>query len=179
MVSIGLSWQNYWCLLPFPPPVDYGLSELFTITCPSWVALSGRAHNFIKLQKPLCHNKAVIQEKVTCISVQHCEFWQIHVTTTIWGYVIFPLSQRFLSVSLWLFSVLSSTPPHQYLETTDTISVPNSFTFYRMLYKWILVVCRLLNWILFSFKIMLSSFINATAFVSSYLFLLAEIYTII
>ena len=155
------------------------MSELFTITCPSWVTLPGRAHDFIKLHKPLCHNKVAIQEGVTYISVQYCEFWQIHVTTTIWGYIIFPLSQRFLSVSLWLFSVLSSSPRHQYLETTDTISVPNRFTFYRMLYKWILTVCRLLNWILFSFKVMPSSFINVTAFLSSYLFLLAEIYTII
>lgn len=81
--------------------------------------------------------------------------------------------------SMVILCTLFHSPPHQYLETTDTISVPNSFTFYRMLYKWILVVYRLLNWILFSFKIMLSSFINATAFVSSYLFLLAEIYTII
>lgn len=178
MESIVLSWQNYWCLLPSPPSVDYALSEIFTITCPPWVALPGRAHDFIKLHNPLCHNKVVIQEGVTYISVQYCEFRQICVTTTIRGYIIFPLSQRFLSVSLWLFSALSSTLSHQYLETTDTISVPNSFTFYGMLYKWILIVCSLLNWILFSFKIMPSSFINVT-FLSRYLFLLAEIDIII
>lgn len=112
MESIVLSWQNYWCLLPFPPSGDYVLSEIFTITCPPWVALPGRAHDFIKLHKPLCHNKVVIQEGVTYISVQYCEFRQICVTTAIRGYIIFPLSQRFLSVSLWLFSALfHSLPP--------------------------------------------------------------------
>ena len=30
------------------------------MTCPSWVALHGMAHNSIKLGKPLHHNKAVI-----------------------------------------------------------------------------------------------------------------------
>ena len=30
--------QEYWSALPFPSPVDYILSELSTMTCPSWVA---------------------------------------------------------------------------------------------------------------------------------------------
>ena len=32
------SRQEYWSALPFPSPVDYILSELSTMTCPSWVA---------------------------------------------------------------------------------------------------------------------------------------------
>ena len=58
---LGFSQQEYWSGLPFPPPVDHILSELFTMTCLSWVALHGMTHSFIELQKPLHHKKAVIQ----------------------------------------------------------------------------------------------------------------------
>ena len=57
-------WQECWSGLLFPPRVDHILSEPSTVTSPSWVALSGLAHNFIELQKPLCHSKAVIHEGV-------------------------------------------------------------------------------------------------------------------
>ena len=48
--------------LPFPPPVDHILSELSTMTHPSWVALHGMAHSSIELYKPLCQDKTVICE---------------------------------------------------------------------------------------------------------------------
>ena len=54
--------QKYWSSLPFPPLADHILSELSTMTCPSWVALNGMAHSFIDSCKPLCHNKAVTHE---------------------------------------------------------------------------------------------------------------------
>ena len=38
------------------------LSELFTITCLSWVALHRMAHSFVELHKPLCHHQALIHE---------------------------------------------------------------------------------------------------------------------
>ena len=41
--------------LPFPSPVDHILSELSTMTCPSWVALHGMAHSFIELDKAVVH----------------------------------------------------------------------------------------------------------------------------
>ena len=41
---------------------DHILSELFTMTYLSWVALHGMAHSFIELYKPFCHNKAVVQK---------------------------------------------------------------------------------------------------------------------
>ena len=59
---MGFSQQGFGSDLPFPPPVDYVLSELFTRTRPSWVALNSTAHSFIELCKPLLHNKAVIHE---------------------------------------------------------------------------------------------------------------------
>ena len=52
---MGFSRQEYWSGLPFPSPVDHILSELFTITCPSWVALHGMAHSFIELDKAVFH----------------------------------------------------------------------------------------------------------------------------
>lgn len=48
---MGFSQQGFGSDLPFPPPVDYVLSELFTRTRPSWVALNSTAHSFIELCK--------------------------------------------------------------------------------------------------------------------------------
>ena len=52
---MGLSRQEYWSGLPFPSPVDHILSELSTVTRPSWVALHGMTHNFIELDKTVVH----------------------------------------------------------------------------------------------------------------------------
>ena len=38
ILFMGFSRQEYWSGLPFPSPVDHSLSDLFTMTCPSWVA---------------------------------------------------------------------------------------------------------------------------------------------
>ena len=46
------SRQVYWSGLPFPPSIDYLLSELPAMTCPSWVALHRMSHSFIELHKP-------------------------------------------------------------------------------------------------------------------------------
>ena len=46
---------EYWSGLPFPSPVDHILSELSTMTRPSWVALHGMAHSFIELDKAVVH----------------------------------------------------------------------------------------------------------------------------
>ena len=59
---IRFSQQVYWGGLSFPPPMDHVLSELSTMTHPSWVALHGMAHSLIELCKPLCYDKAVIHE---------------------------------------------------------------------------------------------------------------------
>ena len=66
---IGFSQLVYWSGLPFPSPVDHILSEISTITCPSWVALHGMAHSFIELHKLLCLDKAMSHEgKIQCSS---------------------------------------------------------------------------------------------------------------
>ena len=55
VLFMGFSRQEYWNGLSFPSPVEHVLSELFTITHPSWVALHGMAHSFIKLDKAVIH----------------------------------------------------------------------------------------------------------------------------
>ena len=57
------STQEYWSDLPFPSPVDHVLSELSTMTYPSWVALNSMAHSFIELDKAVVH---VIRWLVFC-----------------------------------------------------------------------------------------------------------------
>ena len=52
---MGFSKQEYWSGLPFPSPVDHVLSELFTMTCSSWVALLGMAHSVTELDKAVVH----------------------------------------------------------------------------------------------------------------------------
>ena len=50
------SWgsQVYWSGLLFPPSVDHTLSEHYTMTHLSWMALHGMAYSFTELYKPLC-----------------------------------------------------------------------------------------------------------------------------
>ena len=51
----GVLKARKWSGLPLPSPVDHILSELSTMTRPSWVALHGMAHNFIELDKAVVH----------------------------------------------------------------------------------------------------------------------------
>ena len=50
ILFMGFSRQECWSGLPFPSPVDHVLSELCTVTRPSWVAPHGMAHAFIVRQ---------------------------------------------------------------------------------------------------------------------------------
>ena len=43
ILFMGFSRQEYWSGLPFPSPVDHILSDLSTMTRPSWVAPRGMA----------------------------------------------------------------------------------------------------------------------------------------
>ena len=52
---MGFSRQEYWSGLPFASPVDRILSELSTMTRPSWVALNCMPHSFIELDKAVIH----------------------------------------------------------------------------------------------------------------------------
>jgi len=50
---MGFSRQEFRSGLPFPPPVEDILSELSTMTHPSWV--HGMAHSFTELDKAVVH----------------------------------------------------------------------------------------------------------------------------
>ena len=52
---MGFSRQEYENDLPVPSPVDHILSELSTVTHPSWVALHDMAHGFFALDKAVVH----------------------------------------------------------------------------------------------------------------------------
>ena len=52
ILFMGFSRQEYWSGLSFPSPVDHILSDLSTMTCPSWVAPRAWL-SFIELDKPV------------------------------------------------------------------------------------------------------------------------------
>ena len=55
ILFVGFSRQEYLSGLPFPSLVYHILSELSSMTCPSWLALHGMAHSFIELDKAVVH----------------------------------------------------------------------------------------------------------------------------
>ena len=55
ILFMGFSRQECWSGLPFLSPVDLILSELSTMTHPSWVALHGMAHSFTELDNTVVH----------------------------------------------------------------------------------------------------------------------------
>ena len=60
ILFMGFSRQEYRSGLPFPSPVDHVLSELSTMTRPSWVALHCMAHSFTELDKAVIHGISLI-----------------------------------------------------------------------------------------------------------------------
>ena len=55
ILFMGFSRQEYWSGLLIPSTVGHILSELSTMTCPSWVALHGMPHSFIELDQAVVH----------------------------------------------------------------------------------------------------------------------------
>ena len=55
ILFMGFSRQEYWNGLPFSSPMDHILSELFTMTHLSLLALLSMAHSFIELDKVVVH----------------------------------------------------------------------------------------------------------------------------
>ena len=55
ILFMEFSRQEYWSVLPSPSPVDHILSELSTMTRPSWVALHGMVHSITELDKAVVH----------------------------------------------------------------------------------------------------------------------------
>ena len=55
ILFMAFSRQECWSSLPFPSSIDHVLSELSTMTRPSWVALYGLAHSSSELIKAVIH----------------------------------------------------------------------------------------------------------------------------
>ena len=55
ILFMGFSRQECWSGMPIPSPVDHILSDLSTMTHPSWMALHGMAYSFIELDKAVVH----------------------------------------------------------------------------------------------------------------------------
>ena len=81
ILFMGFSRQEYWSGLLFPSPVDHILSELSTMTHPSWVALYGMAHSSIELDKAMVHVIGLISceswtiKKAECRRINAFELW--------------------------------------------------------------------------------------------------------
>ena len=69
ILLMWFSKQEYWSVLPFPSPVNYVLSELSTMTHPSWVALHSKAHSFIKLEKAVVYVISLVSFSVIVVSI--------------------------------------------------------------------------------------------------------------
>ena len=55
ILFLEFSRQEYWSGLPFPSPVVHVLSELSTMTHPSWGGPMGMVHSFVELDKAVVH----------------------------------------------------------------------------------------------------------------------------
>ena len=55
ILFMGFLSQEYITGLSFPSPVSHVLSELSTMSRPSWVALHDMAHSFLELHKAVIH----------------------------------------------------------------------------------------------------------------------------
>ena len=73
---MGFSRQEYWNGLPFPSAVDYVLSELSTVTHPSWVAIHSMAHSFIELEKAVVRVIRLVKFSVIVVFTLSALWWR-------------------------------------------------------------------------------------------------------
>ena len=116
---MGFSRQAYWSGLPFPSPVDHGLSEVSTMTCLSWVSLHSMAHYLIELDKAVVHVISLISWNLAC----HCSFSMLHILQ-------FVRSQgaQYHLYSMWLLGTSAGSPvsffKHKWQESfRDTVDI--------------------------------------------------------
>ena len=109
ILFMGFSRQEYWSSLSFPSPVDHILSELSTMTHPSWVALHSLAHSFSELDKAVVHvirlrhcfaNKGLVKAMVFPVVMCGCENWTMKKAE----------SQRTDAFELWCWRRLFRVP---------------------------------------------------------------------
>ena len=99
VLLVFFSRQEYWSGLPFPSPVDHILSELSTMTHPSWVALHGTLFIFSGVISPLISSSILGNTGIECWSVQslsHVWFFVTPQTSVHQTFLSFTISQSVL-----------------------------------------------------------------------------------
>ena len=66
ILFMGFSRHKCWNGLPFPSVVVHVLSELSTMTHPSWVALQGMAYSFVELDEAVIHVISLVSFPLYC-----------------------------------------------------------------------------------------------------------------
>ena len=87
----GAIRKESWIRLPFVPPIDHVLSELFTMIYLFWVALHSMAYRFIELFKPLCHHKAEIHKQRNDPTPIQIHSFYLSMRLTPSHHILFPL----------------------------------------------------------------------------------------
>ena len=122
---MGFSRQEYWSGLPFSPLMDLLLSELSTMTRPSWVAPHGMAHSFIELCKPFWHdNVAVMLGKMEArkrrgwqrirwlysitdsMDLSLCRLWEMVKVREAWSATVHGVAKSWTWLSDWMTTKL-------------------------------------------------------------------------
>ena len=98
------SRQEHWSDLAFPSTVDHVLSELSTMTRPSWVAPHGVAHSFTELDKAVIHMTSAVS------SLWHAGYfsWRMRDLVLWQGIELGPLALGVQSLSHWTTSEVPS-----------------------------------------------------------------------
>ena len=147
---MGFSWQENRNGLPSPPPVDHILSELFTMTHLSWVALLGMAHSFWVTQAPFATTSlwSSLVEGHLSLNIEVCStyskihsFWCeiLRILMNIYSYVSTPPAQDIGHLQscqniplcpLWTISLSTPRPSSQW-----ALFCLNSFAFSRNIFE--------------------------------------------
>ena len=92
ILFMGFSRQEYWSGLPFPPPVDHIVSELCTLTCPSWVActvwlIAPLSYSSPCTTKKLCSVKGIFW--IWILYYRFCRSYFVEYVLIICGFSLF------------------------------------------------------------------------------------------
>ena len=100
---MGFSWQEYWSVFPFPPPVDHILSELSNLTRLSWVALYALLHWVMQASSPWQGSDPWRGVKCELIIYEGVYFWAIDSISLVYVsvFISIPYYFDYYSCVLW------------------------------------------------------------------------------
>jgi len=100
ILSPGFSQQEYWSRLPFPPPLDHVLSEVSTVTCPSWVAPHTMNLASLSYVSPFSLTRLCSMKRCTIVTLKNtgvCHFLLQGILPTQWLKPRLLVDRRFFS----------------------------------------------------------------------------------